>query len=274
MDWRDEGILLTVRRHGETSAIIEVLTRRHGRHAGLVRGGAGKARAAMLQPGAQLALDWHGRLADHLGTYRVELIHPRAPAIMARREALAALNAVSALLVRLLPEREADPHLHDATLDLADALARHDSDWPSRYAFWEFILLRALGFGLDLDRCAATGVQADLVYVSPRSGRAVSRAAGAPYADRLLPLPRFLIGQGAATPADVCRALALTGWFLDNRARPAFGLAELPGARGRLLHLLERMAGEHGPQAGAGAAVAGPPAGPARSRDAVGDLKN
>lgn len=242
MEWRDEGILLSVRRHGESSAIIEVLTQSHGRHAGLVRGGAGKARAAVLQPGAQLALDWSARLADHLGTYKVELIRPRAAAIMTNREALAALNAISALLVRLLPEREPDRHVHDATCDLLDAMDEGDPAWAALYASWELTLLGTLGFGLELGSCAATGARAGLAYVSPRSGRAVSRAAGLPYADRMLPLPQFLIGQGAATPAELCRALDLTGWFLCNRACPAFGIAELPAARARLRVLLGRAA--------------------------------
>ncbi|HET7410383.1 MAG TPA: DNA repair protein RecO, partial [Paracoccaceae bacterium] len=156
MDWRDEGILLCVRRHGESSVIIEALTRHHGRHAGLVRGGAGKARAAALQPGAQLSLEWNARLADHLGAYKVELIRSRAAAIMASREALAALNVISALLVRLLPEREPDLEIYRATLGLVDALDEGDPEWPVRYARWELTLLKALGFGLDLESCAAT----------------------------------------------------------------------------------------------------------------------
>src|SRR5690625_1141243 len=124
MDWRDEGILLGLRRHGESSAIIEALTKDHGRHAGLVRGGAGKSRAAMLQPGALLALEWNARLADHLGTYKVELVRSHAAAIMAGRERLAALNVISALLLRLLPERAPDAELYDSTLGLVEALGK------------------------------------------------------------------------------------------------------------------------------------------------------
>lgn len=240
MDWRDEGILLWVRRHGESSAIIEVLTVEHGRHAGLVRGGAGKARAAALQPGAQLSLEWHARLPDHLGTFRIDLIRGRAAAIMASSQALAALNVISALLVRLLPEREPNIDVYRATLGLVDALGDADPRWPVLYALWELALLRALGFGLELERCAATGGHDDLVYVSPRSGHAVSRWAGAPYADRMLPLPPFLIGRGPATAGGVRQALNLTGWFLEHRVRPAFDMAELPQARTRLLRLLAR----------------------------------
>ena len=238
MEWRDEGILLWVRRHGETSAIIEALTAQHGRHAGLVRGGAGKTRAAGLQPGAQLSLEWNARLADHLGAYKVEIVRGRAAAIMASTHALAALNVVSALLVRLLPEREPNAEIYRATLELVDALGAADPGWPARYAQWELSLLRALGFGLELESCAATGARDDLAYVSPRSGHAVGRAAGAPYAERLLPLPQFLIGRGPGTIGEVREALRLTGWFFENRVRPAFDIAELPLARVRLVRLL------------------------------------
>lgn len=241
MDWRDEGILLGLRRHGESSAIIEALTRDHGRHAGLVRGGTGKSRAAMLQPGALLALEWNARLADHLGTYKVELVRSHAAAIMAGRERLAALNVISALLLRLLPERAPDPELYDSTLGLVEALGQGSAEWPEIYARWELDLLRSLGFGLDLRDCAATGATEDLAYISPRSGHAVSREAGAPYAERLLPLPQFLIGRGEATLPEIRLALQATGWFLDHRARPAFDLAELPPARIRLLRLLGEM---------------------------------
>jgi DNA repair protein RecO (recombination protein O) len=267
MEWRDQGILLWVRRHGESSVIIEVLTPEHGRHAGLVRGGAGKTQGPVLQPGAQLSLEWNARLADHLGHFRVELIRARAAAIMADREALAGLNAVSALLVRLLPEREPNPEVYAATLALVDALGEADPRWPVRYAVWELTLLDALGFGLDLGSCASTGAREDLVYVSPRSGRAVSRAAGAPYAERLLPLPRFLLGQESARAepgiAEVREALRLTGHFLENWVVPAFELGEMPGARIRLARLLD------GPGAGwPGAPVPDAPAEPNRLQGA------
>lgn len=254
MDWRDEGILLGLRRHGESSAIIEALTKSHGRHAGLVRGGGRKSRASMLQPGALLSLEWNARLADHLGTYKVELIRSHAATIMGGRERLAALNVISALLLRLLPERAPDPDLYDATLALIEALGEARADWPETYARWELDLLRTLGFGLDLRDCAATGSADELIYISPRSGHAVSRGAGAPYAERLLPLPQFLIGQGRATLPEVRLALQSTGWFLEHRARPAFELAELPAARIRLLRLLEEMEATGSP--------AGSPCGP------------
>ncbi len=239
MDWRDEGILLAVRGHGESSAIVETLTRDHGRHAGLVRGGKGAKLAPVMQPGTQLALEWRARLAEHLGHFRIEPVRSRAAAIMADRTALAALNAIGALLVTLLPEREPNRPVYDRTVALADALAAGAWDWPARYAHWEVALLATLGFGLDLTRCGATGVTEDLVYVSPRTGRAVSREAGGAWADQLLPLPAFLIGRGAVSIGAVREALRMTGYFLEHRACPALDRKALPEARARLTRLLE-----------------------------------
>jgi DNA repair protein RecO (recombination protein O) len=239
MDWRDEGILLTVRPHGESSVIIETLTREHGRHAGLVRGGKGAKLSPVLQPGTQLALEWRARLAEHLGHLHIEPVSSRAAAIMSDRAALAALNSVCALLVTLLPEREPNRPVYDRTVVLADALAAGTWDWPARYAHWELALLTALGFGLDLSACGATGVTEDLVYVSPRTGRAVSHEAGGAWADKLLPLPAFLIGRGAPTIGAVREALRTTGFFLEHRACPALGREALPEARARLIRLFE-----------------------------------
>ncbi|HUF86430.1 MAG TPA: DNA repair protein RecO [Thermohalobaculum sp.] len=241
MDWREEAILLAVRPHGESGAIVEVLTRGHGRHAGLVYGGQGTRLASVLQPGAQLEVAWRARLAEHLGHFRVEPLRSRA-GIMGDRAALAGLNAVGALAVAFLPEREPNPALYDETLALADALAARAWDWPAAYARWEVSLLAALGFGLDLARCAATGATEDLVFVSPRSGRAVSRRAGSAWADRLLPLPGFLVGHGTPGIAAVREALRTTGHFLEHWACPAFERPAPPEARARLVRLLERHA--------------------------------
>ncbi|HSF93538.1 MAG TPA: DNA repair protein RecO [Thermohalobaculum sp.] len=239
MDWRDEGILLTTRPHGENGTIIETLTREHGRHSGLVHGGQSASKAPMMQPGTQLALQWRARLAEHLGNFHIEPVRSRAALIMSDRVALAGLNSVGALLVALLPEREPATAVYNETVALADALAEQAWDWPARYARWETNLLTALGFGLDLSRCAATGATTDLVYVSPRSGRAVSRGAGGAFADRLLPLPGFLIGQGRPTIGAVREALRLTGYFLEHRVCPAFEQKALPEPRARLLRLLK-----------------------------------
>ena len=113
MNWRDEGILLAVRPHGESSVIVETLTRDHGRHSGLVQAGKSAKLAPVLQPGTQLALEWRARLAEHLGHFRIEPVRSRAAAIMSDRAALGALNAIGALLVALLPEREPNPQVYD-----------------------------------------------------------------------------------------------------------------------------------------------------------------
>lgn len=239
MDWRDEGLLLSVRRHGESNAIAEVLTAEHGRHSGLVRGGRGPQLAPILQPGAQLALEWRARLSEHLGIFKVEPIKSRVGAILADKVLLAALNSVSVLTHLLVPEREPAPTLYRASIMLADALAARDPEWPGRYVEWEVILLETLGFGLDLDRCAASGTREDLVYVSPRTGRAVSRRMGGIFADRLLPLPGFLVGQGPVNMGAVREGARMTGYFLQSWALPAHEQERMPIARARLVELFE-----------------------------------
>ena len=241
MDWRDEGILIAARRHGESSAIVELFTAGHGRHAGVVRGGAGRRMAPVLQPGARLAVEWSARLEEHLGYFRVDPIAPTVAAVMADRAALEALGSVAALVGAALPERDAHPALYARTLDLVAALAAKP-DWTARYAAWELALLAELGFGLDLAACAISGATADLVWVSPRSGRAVSRAAGAPWADRLLPLPGFLRDGWEAAPAaaEVAAALALTGHFLEARLAPGLRREALPAARERAVAAITR----------------------------------
>jgi DNA repair protein RecO (recombination protein O) len=240
MDWRDQGTVLALRGHGESSAIIEVFTAEHGRHAGVVRGGASRRMAAHLQPGALVEVVWRARLEDHLGAFSVEPLRSRA-AVMADGAALAGLNAACALLVFALPERAPHPELHAASEPLFDALAALAPDWTLAYLRWELALLETLGLGLDLGRCAVTGQHDDLLYVSPRTGRAVSRAGAGEWADRLLPLPSFLLGQGPATAQDLLSALALTGFFLDHRlARGLLG-KPLPEARRRLAEILAHV---------------------------------
>ncbi len=240
MEWRDEGVLLSVRKHGEGSAIIEVFTKRHGRHAGLVRGGGARKMAPILQPGAQLSVEWKARLEDHLGSYTVDPIKSRAVQIMGDRGALAAMGMVSALLCLGLPEREENTSLYARTIDLVDALGEA-ADWPARYALWENALLADMGFGLDLTQCAATGVTQDLIYVSPRSGRAVSREGGKEFADLMLPLPRFLrMDDPIEETAPVIEALRTTGHFIETWLMPALGRNKSPSARERLIAALKR----------------------------------
>ena len=232
MDWRDQGILLSSRSHGETSVIIEVFTPERGRHAGVVRGGASRKMAPVLQPGAQLDVEWRARLEDHIGTFRVEPLKSRAWT-MGDRMALAGLNAVCALLLFVLPEREAHAELYHKTLILPDLLDQPEI-WTLAYLNWEMALLEEMGFGLDLRRCAVLGEKAnDLSYISPKTGRAVSRAGAGEWADRLLPLPPCLMGHGPAPDAEILQGFEVTGHFLKNHLAPQLGNRPLPEARAR-----------------------------------------
>lgn len=241
MEWRDEGILISARRHGESAAIVEVLTPGHGRHSGVVRGGGGRRMSPVLQPGARLSLAWTARLEEHIGTFRVEPVAPVPAALLADGAALATLASMAALVGATLPERDAHPDLYARTLDLVQALGR-EPDWPARYAAWELALLAELGFGLDLARCALTGVTEDLAWVSPQTGRGANRAAGAPWADRLLPLPPFLREGWDAPPppSEVTDALALTGFFLEARVASGLPREALPAARARAMEAIRR----------------------------------
>ncbi|HHC29971.1 MAG TPA: DNA repair protein RecO [Rhodobacterales bacterium] len=239
MDWRDEGTLLSVRKHGETSAIIEVFTPWHWRHAGVVRGGTSRKLAPMLQPGAQLDLAWRARLEDHIGSFNVELSRSRAAAVMGDRAALAGLNAITALLLYALPERETHPRLYARTVAMLDLLGNAPA-WPVAYLQWELALLEALGFGLDLNTCAVTGRAEDLAYVSPKSGRAVSAEGAGEWADRLLILPPELLGVVTDTLGGVSEGLRTTGYFLETGLAHSLGNKPLPEARARLIDLLAR----------------------------------
>jgi DNA repair protein RecO (recombination protein O) len=226
MHWTDEGILLGARRHGEANAIIEVMTRQHGRHLGLVRGAAGARLRPVLQPGNSIRVDWRARLDDHLGHYTVEGLRLRAASFLSLPHAVYGVTHLAALC-RLLPERDTHPEVHDR---LEAALERLDD--PAIVARnvvrFELSLLAELGFGLDLASCAATGTRDDLVYVSPKSGRAVSRAAGAPWRDRLLRLPAFLGSDTAPedpSADDLRDAFALTGFFLTRHVLEPRNLA-------------------------------------------------
>ena len=239
MDWQDHGTILSTRPQGETSALIEVFTAAHGRHAGVVRGGASRKMAATLQPGSSVTVRWRARLEDQLGTFTVEPIASRAGA-MSDRLALAGLSATCAMLAFALPERAPHPALFAATEPLFAVIGDAVPGWPLDYLRWEMQLLDELGYGLDLGRCAVTGTREDLAFVSPRSGRAVSRAGAGDWAPRLLPLPACLLGQGPASWAEVTEGLRLTGHFLDRFAAE-HGNRALPAARARLIAALARQ---------------------------------
>ncbi len=234
MEWTDDGIVLGTRKHGEGNAIAELMTRAHGRHLGLVRGGAGSRLRPLLQPGNVLRVVWRARLDEHLGAYTAEALSLRAGALIGAAHALYAVTHVAAL-VRLLPER--DPHEGifeelDAIFDRLDAPV----EAATRIVRFELDLLAELGFGLDLMSCAATGATDDLVYVSPKSGRAVSRQAGEPWRDRLLHLPAFLRNDITALPSagELTEAFALTGFFLARHVLEPRGL-ELADARAHFI---------------------------------------
>jgi DNA repair protein RecO (recombination protein O) len=241
MDWRDEGIVLSARPYGETGAILELFTRDQGRHLGLVHGGAGPRMRSVLQPGNKLKAHWRARLSDQLGTYQVELVRPLAGLLMDDPLALLALSAASAIC-GVVPEREAHPALYDGYEVLLETL-QDGAVWPAIFVRFELGLLQELGFGLDLTRCAATGVRDDLIYVSPKSGGAVSRVAGEPYKDRLFRLPGFLVGSqaGEASPGDVAEGFRLTGHFLERHLFAAH-CRHLPDARLRLMEKIAAMA--------------------------------
>lgn len=236
MEWSDTGIVLSSRLHGETSAILEAFTRRHGRHLGLVRGGASRRRRSELQPGNTLQLHWRARLSEHLGNFASEPLKARAGELLDGRDALLGLNAFTSIASATLPEREEHTGLFDAAEILLDAMLREAFDhWAPLYVRWEAGLLDALGFGLDLSHCAATGAREDLIFVSPKSGRAVSAAAGKPYEGRLFNLPQFLLGSQSAdiSRTDIADGLRLTEHFLLERVLRPHN-RETPSARLRL----------------------------------------
>ena len=246
MKWQDQGIVIGARRHGETSVILEVMTRDHGRHLGLVRGGNGRRMQPLLQAGNAVEVTWQARLEEHLGFYLVEATHLRAAVLMETAAALHGLNHVAGLL-RLLAEREP----HQALYDHARVVLAHldqPEQAPALVVRFEAAVLADSGFGLDLSACAATGQGHDLAYVSPKSGRAVSRGAGDSYKDRLLPLPGFLLFDPddsedlAGIPAEAIRqGFDLTGYFLARDIYTPRGMP-LPDARGAYLAQFEARA--------------------------------
>lgn len=245
MEWAEDAYVLVARRHGESDAIAAVLTRGHGRCAGLVRGGAGRRAGPVFQPGNRIAARWRARLDDQLGTLTGELVLGHAARLLADADRLAAMVAAAAVAEAALPEREPHPRTFDGFADLLTHLDGDGKDgggWAPAYVRWEVDLLAELGFGLDLTRCAVTGTTEGLRWVSPRTGRAVSELAGRPYAGRLLPLPGFLIAGEPASVTDVLDGLKLAGHFLDGHVFAALGRGGAPAARGRLVDRIVRLA--------------------------------
>ena len=237
MEFEDEGFVLAARPYGETGAIVEVLTARHGRWAAHVAGGASRRMKPILQPGSRVRMSYRARVAEQLGSARLEGEGEGASALFDDPLALAGLAAAAAVVAGALPEREPHDGAFFAMEALVAALVRPDI-WPAVLVRFEMGLLQELGFGLDLSRCAVTGSADDLVWVSPRTGRAVSAAAGEPWRDSLLPLPPFLLSaQGGLEPGDIGAGLALTGRFLQDFVFAALN-RPLPPARARLVERL------------------------------------
>ncbi|MBX9454906.1 MAG: DNA repair protein RecO [Rhizobium sp.] len=241
MEWRDQGIVLGVKRHGETSVIAEVMTHGRGRHLGLVRNGRSRSMQPVLQPGNLLELTWRARLDEHLGNFAAEPLSLRAAGLMEHAASLHGVQALAALL-RLLPERDPHPHLFDMLNIVLDHLGE-TSGAGELFIRFELAVLNDLGYGLDLAECAATGTKHDLEYVSPRSGRAVSREAGLPYHDRLFRLPEFLKegSKKAATRENLGEAFRMTRHFLDRHVYEPRGLEPGTAREGFIRAVLEGL---------------------------------
>ncbi len=238
MEWRDEGVVLGLKRLGEGSSVLEAMTRAHGRHLGVVRGARSPRLAAALQPGNSIGLVWRARLDEHLGGFAVEPLTLRAGRFLPSAMALAGLALIGAL-VRLLPERDPHESLFEALIAVVETLD-DEAKAPAALARFEALILVECGFALDFSACAATGATEDLVYVSPKSGRAVSGLAGQPYRERLLPLPGFLRDTSLEPSADeVADAFRLTGHFLERELFGPRGL-KLPEARAMVIAAMRR----------------------------------
>jgi DNA repair protein RecO (recombination protein O) len=223
MQWTDEGIVIGVKRHGEANAILELMTREHGRHLGLVRGGYGSRLKPVLQAGNTLSASWRARLDEHLGNYTVEPLRQRASDFFGASHAIYGVSHLAALM-RLLPERDPHADLYSVFEEVLDRLEDPALAAPLVVRF-ELLLLAELGFGLDLEQCASTGARGNLIYVSPKSGRAVSREAGEPWADKMLRLPAFLRDRDAQPAGpDLADGFALTGYFLTRHVLEPRGL--------------------------------------------------
>lgn len=243
MEWQENGYILNARSHGETSAILSAFTRSRGHHQGLVRGGRSKRQRPVLQPGNYVSLSWRARLEDHLGAFTLEPLDLKAASILDERAALAGLQVICSLPM-LLPERNPYPRLYDSFEHVLNAIFDaggevKDHIWPALLASFELGFLSELGFGLDLSSCAASGSKQDLIYVSPKSGRAVSAKEGEPYKDKLFKLPQFLCADGAKTPTkqDILDGFTLTGYFINRNIYEPRGLKP-PETRERMVRLL------------------------------------
>lgn len=231
----DNGIILAAKKHAETSALVTIFTEKHGLYKGAVRGATSKTNRGLYQPGNLLNIHWSARLPDQMGSIRAEMVKAYSALIMPHAQALALLSSACSLLATALPERHAYPKLYAALMHLLTHLTYAPEECFAEYLRFELLLLAETGFGLDLTSCAATGSTKDLCYVSPKSGRAVSRDAGRPYHNKMLPLPAFMLREDDEKPtsADMQQALRLTSWFMEHWLFEALH-RKVPAARQRL----------------------------------------
>jgi DNA repair protein RecO (recombination protein O) len=236
------AIVCAVRAHGEHGAIVRAMTPDDGLQAGYVRGGRSRALRPVLVPGNIVQADFRARTEDQLAGMTVELVRSRAPLLAEALPALA-IDWACAVTAIALPEGQAYPRVHAALDGMLNAVeaAPAARGWAVALVRYELLVLAELGFGLDLSCCVATGGTDELAYVSPKSAAAVSRAAGQGYRERLLPLPGFLLGGGAAEWGDILDGLRLTGHFLSRDILTDRRADVLP-ARDRLLERLKRAA--------------------------------
>ena len=236
--WNDEGFVLSARAHGETNAVVSLFTAAHGRHMGLLHGGASKSKKAVIEVGNFVSAEWQARLDEQLGTYQIEMMRAYSSVVLDDSMKLAALSSACALLDQALPEREPQAGIYAATAALFEVfyLSSESDQWVPAYLKWEIGMLDALGFGLDVSRCAVSGQSEGLAYISPRTGHAVQKAHAGPYESRLLPLPACL-GGAEDLPDELSAGLAVTGHFLQKHI---FSLVhkELPQSRIRLAYLV------------------------------------
>lgn len=240
MHWDDKAIILSVRRLGENAAVIHLLSPEHGMYAGVDKGAFGKRKRGIYQQGNIVAAHWQARLAEHMGVLSCELMHATAARLLDNRRKLAALTSATLLAEKMLAEREVQPAIYEAMERLVEGLCIGDG-WLADYVRLEYALLSCTGFGLDLERCAATGQAHDLAYVSPKSGRAVSRGAGKPYHEKLLALPPFLLSapeEEAVEHVQILDGLRLCGYFLESRVFMPRGIP-LPTVRSRFIKALQ-----------------------------------
>lgn len=236
MQWNDNAIVLSVRKFSEHGAVVTLLSRKHGLYTGVCKSALGKRKRGIYQPGNWVNATWKARLEEHMGTLDCELEKPVAALVMQDRKALAGLNAICAMIPLAMHERDPHPNIYDAAQRVMEKLVSAEG-WAVEYIAFELTLLRDAGYGLDLGRCAATGKTDDLLYVSPKSGCAVSAQAGEPYKDKLLPLPAFFNVQAAELAEELRKGFELTSYFLNHWLLQPHG-GRLPAARTRLVELV------------------------------------